>query len=71
MRVTQGDMAKLNTEWQNPEVLVQIFDNVSDALVLYDKDHVIRGVNAAAEQLLGISAEELVGRDCRQMFHCQ
>jgi PAS domain S-box-containing protein len=71
MRVTQGDMAKLNTEWQNPEVLVQIFDNVSDALVLYDKNHVIRGVNAAAEQLLGISAEELVGRDCRQMFHCQ
>jgi len=64
-------MAKLNTEWQNPEVLIQIFDNVSDALVLYDKDHVIRGVNAAAEQLLGISAEELVGRDCRQMFHCQ
>lgn len=71
MKVTQGDMAKLNAEWQNPEVLLQIFDNVSDALVLYDRNHVIRGVNAAAEQLLGVSAEELVGRDCRQMFHCE
>ncbi|MCS7044609.1 MAG: sigma 54-interacting transcriptional regulator [Bryobacteraceae bacterium] len=71
MKVTQGDMAKLNAEWQSPEVFLHIFDNVSDALVLYDKDHVIRGVNAAAEQLLGVSAEELVGRDCRQMFHCE
>ncbi len=71
MKVTQGDMAKLNAEWQSPEVLIQIFDNVSDALVLYDSNHVIRGVNAAAEQLLGVSAEELVGRDCRQMFHCE
>jgi PAS domain S-box-containing protein len=71
MKVTQGDMAKLNAEWQSPEVLIQIFDNVSDALVLYDSNHVIRGVNAAAEQLLGVSADELVGRDCRQMFHCE
>lgn len=71
MKVTQGDMAKLTAEWQNPEVLLQIFDNVSDALVLYDRNHVIRGVNAAAEQLLGVSAEDLVGRDCRHMFHCE
>ncbi|MGC8882348.1 MAG: sigma-54 interaction domain-containing protein [Bryobacteraceae bacterium] len=71
MKMTQGDMAKLNADWQSPELLLQIFDNVSDALVLYDKNHVIRGVNAAAEQMLGVSAEELVGRDCRQMFHCE
>ena len=71
MKMTQGDMAKLNADWQSPEVLLQIFDNVSDALVLYDKNHVIRGVNAAAEQMLCVSAEELVGRDCRQMFHCE
>ncbi len=71
MKVTQGDMAKLNTAWQTPDLLVQIFDSVSEALVLYDREHVIRGVNAAAEQLLGMAAEDLVGRDCRQMFHCQ
>lgn len=71
MEVTQGDMAKLNAAWQTPDLMVQIFDSVSEALVLYDSRHVIRGVNAAAEQLLGMSAEDLVGRDCRQMFHCQ
>lgn len=64
-------MAKLHTEWQNAELLVRIFDSVSDALVLYDKDHVITGVNAAAEELLGLSAEDLLGRDCRDMFRCQ
>lgn len=71
MKVTQGEMAKLNPAWQTPDLLLQIFDSVSEALVLYDRDHVIRGVNAAAEQLLGISAEDLIGSDCRQMFHCE
>ncbi|GIU79202.1 MAG: hypothetical protein KatS3mg005_2440 [Bryobacteraceae bacterium] len=64
-------MAKLNAAWQTPDLLAQVFDSVSDALVLYDRDHVIRGVNAAAEQLLGMTADDLIGRDCRQMFHCQ
>lgn len=64
-------MAKLNAAWQTPDLLAQIFDTISEALVLYDRDHVIRGVNAAAEQLLGMSADELVGCDCRQMFHCE
>ncbi|MFZ5928536.1 MAG: sigma-54 interaction domain-containing protein [Acidobacteriota bacterium] len=69
--MTKGEMAKLNAAWQTPDLLAQIFDTVSEALVLYDRDHVIRGVNAAAEQLLGMTADDLVGRDCRQMFHCQ
>jgi PAS domain S-box-containing protein len=69
--MSKGDMAKLNSAWQTPDLLAQVFDTVSDALVLYDRDHIIRGVNAAAEQLLGMTADDLIGRDCRQMFHCQ
>jgi len=64
-------MAKLTTNWQNSDVLGHVFDQLSDALVLYDTNHVITGVNLAAERLFGMNAEELVGKDCHEMFRCQ
>ncbi len=64
-------MAKLTSHWSNTNILGAVFDQLSDALVLYDTNHVITGVNAAAERLFGMSAEELVGRDCHDMFRCQ
>lgn len=64
-------MSKLSETWQNANILGAVFDQLSDALVLYNPDHVITGVNAAAERLFGMNAEELVGRDCHDMFRCQ
>ena len=64
-------MAKLSSTWQNAAVLGHVFDQLSDALVLYDASHIITGVNASAERLFGMSAEELVGKDCHEMFRCQ
>jgi len=64
-------MTRLSDDWMNARVLEAVFDQISDALVLYDTDHIITGVNAAAERIFGMSAEELVGRDCRMMFRCQ
>lgn len=64
-------MTKLSTEWQTASVLEAVFDQISDALVLYDTNHIITGVNAAAERLFGMTAEELVGSDCHKMFRCQ
>ena len=64
-------MLKLSAGWQNAKILGSVFDQLSDALVLYDADQVITGVNAAAERMFGITAEELIGRDCHQMFRCQ
>jgi PAS domain S-box-containing protein len=64
-------MAKLTSKWQTADVLAQVFDQLSDALVVYDAQHNIKGVNAAAERLFGMAAEELVGRDCNEMFRCQ
>ena len=61
-------MAKLTVGWQNSRILGHVFDQLSDALVLYDPEHVITGVNTAAEKLFGMTAEEIVGRDCREMF---
>jgi PAS domain S-box-containing protein len=63
-------MAKISPAWQDTSVLSTVFDQLSDALVLYDADHVITGINASAERLFGMSAEEIVGRDCRDLFHC-
>jgi PAS domain S-box-containing protein len=64
-------MAKLSAGWQNAKILGSVFDQLSDALILYDTNQVITGVNAAAERLFGMSAEALVGRDCHEMFRCQ
>jgi PAS domain S-box-containing protein len=51
-------------------VLESVFDQLSDALVLYDRDFRITGVNRAAEKLFGMSSEAMVGRNCRDVFRC-
>jgi PAS domain S-box-containing protein len=63
-------MSKLVPEWQRANVLEAVFDQLSDALVLYDKNQVITGVNQAAERLFGMTAEEMVGKRCREIFRC-
>lgn len=64
-------MTRLSNDWRNGRVLEAVFDQTSDALVLYDLNHIITGLNSAAERVFGMSAEELVGKDCRMMFRCQ
>ena len=63
-------MPKLALGWQNSTLLAAVFNELSDALLLYDRDLRISGVNKAAERLLGLSSEEMVGRDCRDVFKC-
>lgn len=63
-------MPKLSSSWQQSNVLSAVFDQLSDGLVLYDPNLVITGVNKAAENLFGMSAEEMVGRGCRDVFRC-
>jgi PAS domain S-box-containing protein len=50
--------------------LETVFDQLSDALILYDADFTITGVNRAAEKLFGITAEEMLGRHCQDIFRC-
>lgn len=63
-------MSKLVPEWQRANVLEAVFDQLSDALVLYNQSNVITGVNAAAEKLFGMAAEDMVGRGCADVFRC-
>jgi PAS domain S-box-containing protein len=63
-------VAILDSRWQRADVLEAVFDQMSDALFLYDKDSRITGVNQAAQRLFGMTAEELVGKHCRDVFKC-
>jgi PAS domain S-box-containing protein len=47
-----------------------VFDQLSDALILYDPDFRITGVNRSAEKLFGMSSEEMLGKHCQEVFKC-
>src|SRR5690242_19682189 len=63
-------MAKLTPGWQKASVLESVFDQLSDALVLYDPEFTITGVNQAVEKLFGMSSEEMLGKHCQEIFRC-
>jgi len=63
-------MSKLTPDWQDISVLESVFDELSDALVLYDADFRITGVNRSAEKLFGMSSDELLGKHCQEIFQC-
>jgi PAS domain S-box-containing protein len=63
-------MSKLIPGWQQTGVLESVFDQLSDALVLYDPEFRITGVNRAAEKLFGISSGEMLGQHCQDIFRC-
>ncbi len=63
-------MSKLTPGWQNTSVLESVFDQLTDALILYDPDFRITGVNRSAEKLFGMSSEEMLGRHCQEIFRC-
>jgi PAS domain S-box-containing protein len=63
-------MSKLSPGWQNASVLEAVFDQLSDALILYDPEFRITGVNRSAEKLFGISSDEMLGKHCQEVFKC-
>jgi PAS domain S-box-containing protein len=63
-------MSKLTPEWRQTRILEAVFDQLSDALVLYSPDFTITGVNRAAEKLFGMTSEEMIGRHCQEVFRC-
>jgi len=63
-------MSKLTPGWQSTSVLESVFDQLSDALVLYDPEFRITGVNRAAEKLFGLVSEEMLGKHCQDVFQC-
>jgi two-component system, NtrC family, response regulator AtoC len=63
-------VSHLSKGWQRPEILEAIFDQLSDALFVYDKALHITGVNQSAQRLFGMSADQLIGKHCQEVFRC-
>src|ERR1035437_6654817 len=63
-------MSKLTPGWQKTSVLESVFEQLADALVVYDPEFRITGVNRSAEKLFGMSSEELLGKHCQDVFKC-
>ena len=63
-------MAKFEQLWRNERTLQAVLDNISDGVVTYDRDLRITGINRAAEEILGYPGEDVVGRECRDVFRC-
>jgi PAS domain S-box-containing protein len=68
--VTMNPVSHLAMKWQRPEILEAIFDQLSDGLFVYDKGLRIVGVNQSAQRLFGMTAEEMIGKHCQELFHC-
>ena len=62
--------SRFTPDWQRLSVLESVFDQLSDALVLWDPEFRITGVNRAAERLFGMSSEEMLGKHCQEVFRC-
>lgn len=63
-------MPKVLDGWADTNLVEAVFDHLSDALILYDVNRVVTGVNRAAEKLFGFSAEDMLGKDCADVFRC-
>ncbi len=63
-------MSKLTPGWQRSSVMEAVFDQLTDALILYDPEFCITGVNHSAEKLFGMSSEEMLGKHCQEVFRC-
>ncbi len=61
-------MSDFAARWQRPDVLQAIFDQLSDAIFLYDKNLHLAGVNKSGEQLLGLTAKQMIGKPIWELF---
>ena len=60
--------SRFTTDWQRLSVLESVFDQLPDALVLWDPEFRITGINRSAERLFGMSSEEMLGKHCQEVF---
>ncbi len=54
---------------ERSSILEAMFNQLSDAVLLYGRDFQIVGVNHAAERLFGMLADEINGQSCHDLFH--
>jgi len=63
-------MPKIAKDWRADPLLESVFDQIADALIIYDRDRIIKGVNEAAEKMFDMPAEGMLGKECGEVFRC-
>ena len=58
----------LDTLISDKENLERILDNLSEGILAHDKERRILFFNRAAEEITGYSREDIVGKDCHEVF---
>lgn len=59
------------SEWRKPKVLDAILEQITEGIIIYDSTLTILAMNEAAERLLDLSADDVLQRNCRDIFGCE
>ncbi len=60
--------ARAGDSLSGEKMLAAILNSLAEAVITVGRDHRIAGFNRAAERLVGISADEALGNDCREVL---
>lgn len=53
----------------DPGFFREAFENVGIGMFIHDENRVVLAFNRAAERITGYARDEILGRDCRSLFH--
>jgi PAS domain S-box-containing protein len=61
-------MLHIRTGEEKPSMLSAILNSLSEAVITVDREHRVSSFNRSAERLIGIAAQDAIGRDCREIL---
>ncbi|MGK7345168.1 MAG: sigma-54 interaction domain-containing protein [Candidatus Nitrospinota bacterium M3_3B_026] len=53
----------------DPGFFREVFESVGIGMFIHDENRAVLAFNRAAEQITGYARDEIIGRDCRSLFH--
>ena len=68
MKETQTDMDTLTKSLIDPSNLELILDNLRLGILAHTPERIITVFNREAEKITGYKKEEVIGRDCHEVF---
>ncbi|MEW8341520.1 MAG: PAS domain-containing protein, partial [Candidatus Thiodiazotropha taylori] len=60
----------MNPQPSNVSMERRVLDNLSTAILLFDREFNLLFINSAAEMLFGVSARKMVGNHAAELLYC-
>jgi two-component system, NtrC family, nitrogen regulation sensor histidine kinase GlnL len=60
----------MNSQQTNPAMERRLLDNLSTAILLFNRDFDLLYINSSAEMLFGVSAKKMVGSPASELIYC-